>query len=231
LDTEVTLAQMSLHCICAVCHSSLPLFCNFFLLQGLAKVAAEALEAFIDHRREAMKGKKLTSKWDQRMQELKDYMKKFGHTQVKASENRALHGWLRHNRNIRFGPHGDRLQLTQEEMNMLDEVDPNWHVPIKGSHQQQWDAQIAGLESFRQQHGLTAVMTHGDEKSLHKFVWKCKEKHRNGNLSQEQLNQLKELGIEFEDNDTEEDQDQMQLNFKLKQIICCLQVQQKVHSG
>jgi len=97
-----------------------------------------------------MKGKKMASKWDQRMKELKDHMKKFGHTQVPSTvpSRGALCSWLCSCRKRRFGPHNNSPQLTQEEMNLLDEVDPNWHAPIRGTHGSAWDAQIAGLELF-----------------------------------------------------------------------------------
>jgi len=143
--------------------------------------------------------------WNERFEQLKAFKKEYGHTRVPTSaEWENLYKWLYKQRRRRNGPWYGGSQLSQQQIDKLDELDINWCLNKTPSRRVQsvWLEKYECLKAFKKEHGHTRVPRAGAYSSLHHWLYKNK-KCKNGpykhkpQLTTEQIDKLDELGISW----------------------------------
>lgn len=98
--------------------------------------------------------------WDQRFQDLKDFHKKFGHSNVTkkdGEEYTSLASWCRMQRtayNCKMrGGQGMSKRITPERIQKLESIGFRWESTEKVLESQHAEARLAQMKSFRKIHG------------------------------------------------------------------------------
>jgi len=98
------------------------------------------------------------------------------------------------------GPFNNQTQLSQLQIDKLDELHVDW--PVAKMDRKSWNENFEQLKAFKTKYGHTRVPQGGDWKPL--CDWLCKNKRRKNEpfwglpkLSADQISKLDELGIDW----------------------------------
>jgi len=139
--------------------------------------------------------------WDDRLEQLRFFKKMNGHTQVPANGDwRPLYQWLYNNKMRKNGNFHNQPQLSQLQIDKLDELHVDWTVAKMD--RKSWNENFEQLKAFKAKYGHTRVPQGGDWKPL--CDWLCKNKRRKNEpfwglpqLSLVQIRNLDEIGIDW----------------------------------
>jgi len=114
---------------------------------------------------------------------------------------RSLSNWLYTQKKRKEGTYNAQPQLTTEQIDLLDELGMDWSL-ASARERQNWDEHYELLIAFKEEYGHTRVPPRGDWKHLYQWLYnKKRRKHRpyigSPQLTQEQIDQLDELGIDW----------------------------------
>ncbi len=126
--------------------------------------------------------------WEKRFNDLAEFKKKHGHCNVPITdkENHSLALWLTRQR-ARFN-HG---VFDPEQAARMVELGVVWYMPDV-----QWSQKFAELESFKRIYGHCNVPS-GWKQNSELSGWVYRLRHRKSRMSEDQINQLDNLGFEW----------------------------------
>jgi len=129
--------------------------------------------------------------WDDMFNELKEYKKQYGHTNVpaKLSKNKKLEGWVRTQRQLK-----KQNRLADERINQLEKIGFVWE-PFDSA----WEEMFGEMIKFRQQYGNTNIPKRWPD-NLQLGMWAQNQRRlkKQGKLSLERIKRLDELGFAWD---------------------------------
>ena len=128
------------------------------------------------------------SKWLMRYNELKSYMKEHGHGFVpKGATTKRLYRWIKNQRM-------SRKQMPPHRKKLLDEIEFIWDVRTH-----RWESFYNLLQRFAEREGHYDVPARHKEDGelLGKWCANQKRLNKEGKLTQERYQKLKDLGVEW----------------------------------
>ena len=141
--------------------------------------------------------------WMERLKEIQDYKKKWGHCNVKPTENAPLAEWIRDQRS-RYNEYKnspDRSSLSQRQVQLIEEVG----LDVTDKRESKWQLRIDELLDFRCRHGHCRVPNnYPNNQSLSSWCKRQRQNYRQHIQGQEtpltpdRINQLERIGFEFE---------------------------------
>jgi len=176
------------------------------------------VESILEQAVGAIKREKKKTKWDarwtERLEELKQFKKIFGHCNVVPShtEWKALGKWVYSQRHRR-----KEGVLTDEQISLLDELEFQWNLrprkekvwhenyfefqcqePPKSSVGLTWEDRFKELEEFKKENGHCNVSRYKKPwEKLGRWVYDQKRKKQKGTLAEYRLKKLESLGIRW----------------------------------
>jgi hypothetical protein len=124
--------------------------------------------------------------WEQRLIELKNYIKEHGHSKVSELENKRLYLWMSHQRVAKR--ENTKLKLSKDKIAKLEEIGFMWE-PCK----KYWSRCFRLLVEFKNQNGHCNVVLNNDTEILYKW---CESNRKNKpNLTTNQIQKLNKIGF------------------------------------
>jgi len=179
-----------------------------------------SIDSILEQAADAIKREKKKTKWDarwnDRLEELKEFKRKHGHCNVVPShtEWKALGKWVYSQRHRR-----KEGQLSDEQVKLLDEIDFQWNLrPRKEKVWQEnyfefqcqpeitktavgisWDDRYKELEEFKKEQGHCNVSRYKKPwEKLGRWVYDQKRKKQKGSLAEYRVKKLETLGIDWQ---------------------------------
>jgi hypothetical protein len=138
----------------------------------------------------------LASKWDARIQQVKDFKNEHGHVQVTKALNLELASWLIYVRS-QYRIYQEMpwdSALTKDRIEELEQLGIDWE-PLKSRWQQQYEA----LAKFYEENGHSVVpVKYPKDQSLSLWVQKQRRDYKTGTLSEENEAQLRRIDFVFD---------------------------------
>jgi len=176
------------------------------------------VESILEQAVGAIKREKKKTKWDarwiERLEELKQFRKIYGHCNVVPShtEWKALGKWVYSQRHRR-----KEGVLTDEQISLLDELEFQWNLrprkekvwhenyfefqcqdPPKSTVGLTWDDRFKELEDFKKENGHCNVSRYKKPwEKLGRWVYDQKRKKQKGTLADYRMKKLESLGIRW----------------------------------
>ena len=114
----------------------------------------------------AVKKKRVTKAFGQRIEDLRAYKEKQGHTNVKKSEDKSLHDFCYNIRHARNHPEKSKTIITDDRIASLNALGFDWAV-----RKHSFAQRIHDLRAYKEEHGHVNV-SQSEDKSLYYF---CKD--------------------------------------------------------
>ena len=149
---------------------------------------------------EVHKKKRIYKSFEQRMDELRAYKEKHGHTNVKEKEDKSLYEYCSSMRRARKHPEKSKTIITDDRIASLNALGFNWsvkeHVAKKSFKQR-----IEDLREYKEKHGHINVRK-SDDKSLYDFCRKMRQSRKHPEkasmlINDERRASLDTLGFEW----------------------------------
>lgn len=136
------------------------------------------------------------TKWDRRLEELAEYKRIHGHTDVNIKEEGGLGVWVLNQKfNVK--------DMPKERVAALDALDFIWNHNRKKRNDTAWLTRYQELVDFREKTGHTNAPTTGGYSKLSKWVAKQREEYRkfgkkeSSQLSRMRIDKLNEIGFQW----------------------------------
>jgi len=179
-----------------------------------------SIDSILEQAADAIKREKKKTKWDarwnDRLEELKEFKRKHGHCNVVPShtEWKALGKWVYSQRHRR-----KEGQLSDEQVKLLDDIDFQWNLrPRKEKVWQEnyfefqcqpeitktavgisWDDRYKELEEFKKEQGHCNVSRYKKPwEKLGRWVYDQKRKKQKGSLAEYRVKKLETPGIDWQ---------------------------------
>ena len=149
--------------------------------------------------------KRQNKSFDERIEDLKEYVAKHGHADVIPSNDKSLSDFCNNVRYARKHP-GKGISLTEERITQLDAVGFKWSgttvVKSRPRIQQSFSQRVDALRAYREKYGNVNVIRNVDP-SLHSFCDNVRfgRSHpgKGMNISEERIRLLNEVGFDWKD--------------------------------
>jgi hypothetical protein len=135
--------------------------------------------------------------WNDRFDRLKEFKEKHGHLYVPRKTEKQLNRWCITQRAYR-----KENKLSAERIAKLDSINFQWGR--SDSRQTVWDKQFERMKGFIEKNGHSSVPVNTDRK-LNKWVEKQRASRKNGQMSQERIRRLDEIGFQWQGRDYAKD--------------------------
>ena len=144
--------------------------------------------------------------WNQRLDELKEYRKKYGNCNVpnRYSANKSLGKWVRNQRHYyKLKENGKSSSMTDERILELEAIGFVWKVGFDGlTADELWNQRLEELKEYREKHGNCYVpQRYSANKSLGQWVinqrhyYKLKENGKKSTMTDERILELEAIGF------------------------------------
>lgn len=131
--------------------------------------------------------------WDERFLELKKYYELHNTKQVNSAIDLALYSWERRQRQTY-----SKGKLEQEQINKLNEIGFDWTFRVVRETKDKWDVRFEIFKKYwKNNHTVEISENHLDYEILKLFVKDLKYNFGRNRLNDTRLNQLKEIGFNF----------------------------------
>jgi superfamily II DNA or RNA helicase len=131
--------------------------------------------------------------WDERFEELLSYYETYNTKQVNSGINPSLYSWERRQKETYA-----KGKLEQEQIQKLNEIDFNWTYKIVRETKDKWDIRFEKFETYwKTNPSLDIPEQHLDYETLKLFVKDLKYNFGRNRLNDTRLDQLKEIGFDF----------------------------------
>jgi len=139
-----------------------------------------------------------------RIAELERFKEEHGHVEVPwIGETKSLYFWLNSKKKaydeLKNDVGGSGPSITQEEINILEELGVNWTVNAHVST----ESRLAALARFKEKHGHLNIPRRGEYTSLYNWLYGKKTQHddflagKETALTQTEFDRLNELGLDW----------------------------------
>lgn len=134
-----------------------------------------------------------TKSWDERFEELKNYYKNYNTKQVNSAIDLALYSWERRQRQSYA-----KGKLEEEQILRLNEIGFDWAFQRIRETKEKWDVRFGLFKKYWQSNPtLDIPVEHSDYEILNVFVKDLKYNYGRNRIDDGKLNQLKEIGFDF----------------------------------
>ena len=167
------------------------------------------------------------AKWQSKLELLRQYKQENGHCRVPQSyeiDGVKLGSWLSHQR-VAYKKHseGKPSRITQERIDQLEAVGLDFNDTKQKRDEAQWQSKLELLRQYREQHGHCRVPQRYEINGVKLGNWLSHQrvaykKHSEGKparkITQERIDQLTAVGLDF--NDTQQKRNEAQWQSKLE---------------
>lgn len=134
-----------------------------------------------------------TKTWDERLKELKEYYETYNSKQVNSAIDLALYSWERRQRQTYA-----KGKLEKEQIERLNEIGFDWAFQRVRETKEKWDIRFGLFKNYwKSNPTLDIPVDHEDYEMLKVFVKDLKYNYGRNRIDDSKLNQLKEIGFDF----------------------------------
>lgn len=134
-----------------------------------------------------------TKTWDERLKELKEYYETYNSKQVNSAIDLALYSWERRQRQTYA-----KGKLEKEQIERLNEIGFDWTFQRVRETKEKWEIRFGLFKNYwKSNPTLEIPVDHEDYEMLKAFVKDLKYNYGRNRIDDSKLNQLKEIGFEF----------------------------------
>lgn len=149
--------------------------------------------------------KRQNKSFDERIEDLKDYVTKYGHADVIPSNDKSLSDFCNNVRYAKKHP-GKGISLTEDRITQLDAVGFKWSgtsvAKARPRIQQSFSQRVEALRAYREKYGNVNIIRNVDP-SLHSFCDNVRfgRSHpgKGMNISEERIRMLNSVGFDWKD--------------------------------
>ena len=135
------------------------------------------------------------ARWDEMYMELADYYSEHGHTRVPGLSGGKLGTWVQKQRQCKHKKSGSNRQLTQDQINRLDEIEFVWRAD---ENIETWEAMYEKLRLYKEANGNCLVPQSQGKLGNWVESQRLRRKKQLGNqkkLTKDQIQMLDDLGF------------------------------------